>query len=138
MRVGFYRGGRYEIRSANMVDLISTAYAVDPDKVTGGPNWLEFDRYDVLALAPAKTSPAELKTMLQSLLAERFKLAIHIDKKEVPTFALVVGKKPLLKEADGSGEKGCQFQIAGMQNGRGGGSPDAPAGPPQAPTLEYK
>ena len=138
MRVGFYRGGRYEIRSATMVDLVGTAYSVDPDKVMGGPNWLDLDRYDVLAMAPAKTTQAELKTMLQSVLADRFKLVVHIDKKEMPTYALVVGKKPLLKEADGSGEKGCQFQVAGMQNGRGGGSPDAPAAPPQAPTLEYK
>jgi uncharacterized protein (TIGR03435 family) len=56
MRVGFYRGGRYVIRSKNMADLISTAYAVDPDKVLGGPNWLEVDRFDVLATPPSATT----------------------------------------------------------------------------------
>jgi uncharacterized protein (TIGR03435 family) len=81
MRVGFYRGGRYEIRSATMVDLVSTAYGVDPDKVLGGPNWLELDRFDMLATAPAGTTPEVLRTMLQALLAERFKLVVHIDKR---------------------------------------------------------
>ncbi|HEY6343810.1 MAG TPA: hypothetical protein VIY49_20135 [Bryobacteraceae bacterium] len=35
----FTSGGRYELRTATMVDLISRAYGVDPDKVLGGPNW---------------------------------------------------------------------------------------------------
>src|SRR5580704_5411109 len=95
MRNGFYRGGRYQIRSGTMVDLISLAYGVDSDKVLMGPNWLDFDRFDVLATAPANAKPADIKTMLQALLAERFSLKLHEDKKELPTFALTVGKKPL-------------------------------------------
>jgi uncharacterized protein (TIGR03435 family) len=138
MRNGFYRSGRYEIRSANMVDLVSLAYGVDPDKVQGGPNWLELDRFDVLATAPANTTPEALRAMLQALLAERFKLVVHIDKKEMPTYALTVGKKLQLKEAEGSGETGCQFQVEGLGNGRGGGPPDGPPVPTAAPTLNYK
>jgi uncharacterized protein (TIGR03435 family) len=138
MRVGFYRGGRYEIRSANMVDLIGTAYGVDPDKVLGGPGWLELHRFDILATAPAGTTPEGLKTMLQALLAERFGLKVHIDKKELPTYALVLGKKHLLRESDGSGSTGCQFELQGMQNGRGGPPADPSAGPPAPPTLAFK
>jgi uncharacterized protein (TIGR03435 family) len=134
MRNGFYRGGRYEIRSGTMVDLIALAYGVDNDKVLSGPNWLDFDRFDILATAPAKSTPAELKTMLQALLAERFSLVVHVDKKEMPTFALTMGKKSLLKEADGSGETGCQFQVQGLPNGGRGGGGDAP---PAAPVLSY-
>jgi uncharacterized protein (TIGR03435 family) len=118
-----------------MVDLIANAWGVDPDKVVGGPNWLEFDRFDILATAPAKSTPAELRAMLQTLLADRFKLVVHIDKKELPTYALTMGKKSQLKESDGSGDSGCQFQIQGLQNGRGGPQPDAQPAPP---TLEYK
>jgi uncharacterized protein (TIGR03435 family) len=136
MRSGFYRGGRYQIRSGTMVDLIGLAYGVDNDKVLSGPNWLDFDRFDILATAPANSKPEDVKAMLQALLAERFSLVIHVDKKEAPTFALTAGKKPLLKEADGSGETGCQFQVQGLpNNGRGGPAPGD--GPQAAPTLNY-
>src|SRR5215472_9321809 len=43
------RAGRYEIRTATMVDLISTAYGAENNKILGGPNWLELDRYDITA-----------------------------------------------------------------------------------------
>ena len=135
VRSGFYRGGRYQVRSGTMVDLISLAYGVDNDKVLSGPNWLDFDRFDILATAPANAKPADVKTMLQALLAERFSLVLHEDKKELPTFALTAGKKPLLKEADGSGETGCQFQVQGLpNNGRGGPPAD---GPPPNITLAF-
>src|SRR5580692_2404943 len=77
MRSGFYRGGRYQVRSGTMVDLIALAYGVDNDKVLMGPNWLDFDRFDILATAPANSKPADIKTMLQALLAERFSLKLH-------------------------------------------------------------
>ena len=112
MRGGFYRGGRYEIRSASMVDLIRTAYSADSDdKVTGGPAWLEKDRFDVIAKAPADSSAERLKTMLQSLLAERFSLAVHNDTKPIPAYALRVGKKVQMKAGGGSGETGCKLQA---------------------------
>src|SRR5437868_6934412 len=64
MRSGFYRGGRYEIRSGTMVDLISQAWGIDGDKVLSGPAWLETDRFDVIAHAPPNTTRETLKTML--------------------------------------------------------------------------
>src|SRR5450755_2713249 len=62
------RAGRYEIRTATMVDLTSTAYGVDGDKVFGGPNWLEMDRFDITAKLPAGSTPDSEKAMLQALL----------------------------------------------------------------------
>ena len=74
------RSGRYELHNATIVDLIRTAYGIDADKVLGGPTWLEYDRFDVLAKIPAKVPPPDaLKQMLQSLLADRFKLVVHKD-----------------------------------------------------------
>ena len=53
MRGGALRGNRSEIRNAHMVDLIRTAYNVQqPDRITGGPSWLEWNRFDITALAP--------------------------------------------------------------------------------------
>ncbi len=77
MDQGSLRGDRYVLRQATMVDMIATAYGVDQSYVQGGPNWLERDRFDVIAKAPARTPPATLKLMLKSLLADRFKLMIH-------------------------------------------------------------
>jgi len=106
---GALRGGRYDLRNATMVDLISIAYGVEGDKVLGGPSWLETDRFEVGAKAPPTTSQDALKLMLQALLADRFKLVVHKDSKPMPVFVLSMGKgKPKLKEAEGSGNSGCQ------------------------------
>jgi uncharacterized protein (TIGR03435 family) len=87
------RAGRYELHN-------------------GGPAWLEYDRFDVLAKIPSKTSPQDtLKLMLQALLADRFKFVLHKDTRPVAGFVLSMGKgKPKLKEADPSGETGCKPQ----------------------------
>src|SRR4051794_10027658 len=74
MRAGFYRGGRYEVRSATMLDLVGLAYGIDTDKVMSGPSWLETDRFDVIAIAPPNSTQAGVTGMLQALLADRFKL----------------------------------------------------------------
>ena len=111
MQGGVLRAGRYELRQATMLDLIKTAYGVGPNMVVGGPSWLESDRFDVIAKAPPATSAETANLMLQELLTDRFKLVVHKDMKPMPRFVLTVGQgKPKLKEADGSGEPGCQFQ----------------------------
>jgi uncharacterized protein (TIGR03435 family) len=112
-------GGRYEIKFATMVDLVRTAYGFDPDKVLGGPNWVEMDRFDIIAKLPAESTPESQKLMLQALLADRFKLKTHTENKPLPTYALVVGKKLQLKEGDGSGETGCHPESGSPGGGRG-------------------
>ena len=109
MRGGFYRGGRYEVRNATMVDLVRTAYNVDADKVTGGPAWMDKDQFDVIAKAPANSTADALQAMLRNLLAERFGLVVHNDTKPLPAYAITQGKKVLLKPAGGSDETGCKM-----------------------------
>jgi uncharacterized protein (TIGR03435 family) len=110
VRGGALRGGRYEVRTATMVDLISMAYRMESDKVLGGPNWLDWDRFDVAAKAPLSTKQDELNQMLQNLLADRFKLVIHKDSKQMPAYALAVGKdnKPKMKQAASGGQPECR------------------------------
>src|SRR5689334_20336164 len=91
MRGPFYSSGRYEVRFATMLDLVKTAYGVEPEKVFGGPNWLEMDRFDVIALAPAGSTAESRRRMLQSLLADRFKLVVHNDTKPMAANALTAG-----------------------------------------------
>jgi len=93
-----------------MLDLIRTAYGVDPEKVVGGPNWLASDRFDVIAKVPTGVTQEAARTMLQALLAERFGLKVHNDSKPLPVFVLSAGKgRHKMKESDGS-QSGCQGQ----------------------------
>jgi uncharacterized protein (TIGR03435 family) len=109
IRGGSVRGGRYELKDASLLDLIVTAYGVERDRVQGGPAWLDSDRFDIAAKAPADATPQTINLMLQSLLAGRFKLVLHQDSWPLPVYSLKVGKGKLkLKEAAGSVQPGCQ------------------------------
>lgn len=113
------RGDRYEVKNATMVDLITQAYNSNPIKVLGGPSWLEMDRFDVIAKQPPKTPVDTQRLMLQALLKDRFKLVVREDMKPMSTYALVMGKKSQLKEADGSGDTGCKPQSSSAAPGEG-------------------
>src|SRR6202030_4724303 len=81
VRNGPVRGGRYEVKAATMVDLVRIAYGFDPDKVLGGPNWLEMDRFDVIAKVPPDSTPETRKQMLQTLLEAGFKQVVRKETK---------------------------------------------------------
>jgi uncharacterized protein (TIGR03435 family) len=112
MATGGLRGTRYLVRQATMVDLISLAWNVDSDKILGGPNWLDINRFDVSARALAGSSPEQVRLMLQTMLAQRFSLKVHQDTKELPGFVLSAGSgKPKMKPAaDAAGSPNCQGQ----------------------------
>jgi uncharacterized protein (TIGR03435 family) len=75
-------------------DLISFAYGVHIRQVTGGPAWLDSELYDIVGEPEAEGAPnrKQIEGMIQKLLADRFKLTFHHDKKELTVFTLVVGK----------------------------------------------
>ena len=107
---GVLRGERYELHKATMLDLIRLAFNLEPESIVGGPDWLEFDRFDISARAVATSSPGQVRLMLQSLLATRFHLETHKDMRLATAFALAVGKtKPKLKESDGTEKAECRY-----------------------------
>jgi uncharacterized protein (TIGR03435 family) len=109
MQGGFLNSGRYELRRATMLELIRTAYDIEADKIYGGPNWLDYDKFEVIAKAPEGTKPGTLRLMLQSLLANRFKLVAKMDTRPMPAYVLSMGKdKPKLKPSEGEGVGRCQ------------------------------
>jgi uncharacterized protein (TIGR03435 family) len=113
-------GSRYVIYEATFADLIANAYSVDEGNVVGGPNWLEYDRYDIVAKTAPATSGADQKLMLRALLAERFKLAVHNGTAPMPAYVLKVENgTPKLKPTEGGENTGCVPQ------------PPASGGPPQ-------
>ena len=74
--------------------MIQLAYDVK-DYGFSGPPWLDTVRFDVVGKLPAGAPMAQFPAMLQTLLAERFKLAVHHESKVMPALALVVDKKGL-------------------------------------------
>jgi uncharacterized protein (TIGR03435 family) len=75
-------------------EIVATAYRVKTYQVRG-PDWTETERFDVNATLPPHTNADQIPEMLQALLVERFGLALHREKKDMPVYALVVGKPPL-------------------------------------------
>jgi uncharacterized protein (TIGR03435 family) len=73
--------------------LIRQAYRVPESRISGGPSWLDTDRFDIAAKATSSTASSnDLRLMLRALLAERFGLALHTEEKEVPVYTLRVAR----------------------------------------------
>jgi uncharacterized protein (TIGR03435 family) len=83
-------GGRFVAANIPLRLLIRSAYQLQDDQIVGGPAWLATDRFDIDARAPQTAIPpyAQLQDMLQMLLADRFTLTTHHEKRELPVFAL--------------------------------------------------
>lgn len=86
--------GRLKVTNATLKDLIAGAYSMENYQVTGGPAWIDSTRFDVEGKATGNATREQRLLMLRSLLAERFKLALHRESKELAVYALEVGKKP--------------------------------------------
>lgn len=79
--------------------LLIDAYDVQNYQIVGA-GWLDTERYELNATMPPDTSKDLMRTMLQNLLFERFKLAVHRETKDLPMYTLVVSKNgPTLKES---------------------------------------
>jgi len=89
-----------DIGGMSVQDLLTIAFKVKPHQVVG-PDWLPVDRFDILAKMPQGATQDDLDRLMQSLLAERFGLKFHHEQREVPIYALVVGKGGIkMKEAE--------------------------------------
>ncbi|HWB84213.1 MAG TPA: TIGR03435 family protein [Bryobacteraceae bacterium] len=88
------RGRQFSTLNTTAADLITFAYGMHPRQIAGGPPWLETDKYDLLAKPDGEGQPndRQWKTMVQKLLAERFKLTFHREKKELSVYVLSVAK----------------------------------------------
>ncbi len=79
-------------RNVTLKRLIVQAYTVQPHQVLGGPKWLDDSEYDIDAKADAPATQDQLRVMLRALLAERFRLALHRETKELHVYELLVDK----------------------------------------------
>jgi len=82
---------RAEYLYLDLKSLLTYAYGVRPYQISG-PDWMATTRFDIEAKMPDGSTKDDAPKMLQSLLEERFKLAVHRTSAEHPVLALVVGK----------------------------------------------
>ena len=113
---------RVDLRSLSLGDLIRTAYRVKSYQLSG-PDWMNTERFDVVAKLPEGAKRGDVPEMLQTLLEQRFQLTLHRTTKELPAYALVVAKGgPKVKEsapdpnAPAAGGTGAIQYDAGIDN----------------------
>lgn len=106
--------------------LIVQAYGIQPNQIIGGPDWLTSDRWDIQLRADAPVNPQQMNLLVQKMMAERFKLVVHRETRELPIFEL------RLARADG--QPGPSLKPAAVDcgpqgRGRPGGPPPAAGAP---------
>jgi uncharacterized protein (TIGR03435 family) len=87
-------GGRFIASNLTLRELVLRAYALFDSQLDGGPDWQTSRRFDIQAKAsdPVAGMTAMLP-MLKTLLADRFKLKVHTESREIPIYALVVARE---------------------------------------------
>lgn len=83
--------GQVVMSNQTLKRLIERAYNVKPFQVTG-PGWMEDVRFDIAAKYPPDTASGDRLLMLRTLLQDRFHLAVHLESKDMPGYALLVAK----------------------------------------------
>jgi uncharacterized protein (TIGR03435 family) len=87
-------GAQVRVAALTLRDYLGIAYRMKVAMISG-PDWTGSERFDISATLPAGSTTAQLPEMFQALLADRFHLKVHTEKKEFPVYALLVGKGPL-------------------------------------------
>jgi uncharacterized protein (TIGR03435 family) len=103
---------RYDMRDATILDMIEFAYDREGDAIIGGPTWIDFDRFDVVARVdslnppgatsgppdPAKPPPNsydKVRPILKQVLTDRFHFTYHTEDRPLPGYIVTVAKEGL-------------------------------------------
>jgi uncharacterized protein (TIGR03435 family) len=141
IRFGLQPGGRFNAVNAPLRELIRFAYNVQPFQIEGGPNWMASDRFDVTAKGEGEIPPTgpgqmgPIQVMMQNLLADRFKMRVKRENKEMPIYALVLARTdgklgPTIEPSTTD----CAAIMKARMGGAGrGGPPPAPPRPGEKP-----
>lgn len=137
-----YRVGRFDAINVSVHTLIRHAYGMQDSTVVGGPLWMSSDRFDLSAhgdvgLSPALPvasagEPSRLQLMVRSALADRFRLVVHKERREIAGYKLVLldrtgSVSPGLRRS----ELDCAALALDARRARGG----APIGTPTSATA---
>ena len=104
----FIDARRWTAFNQTLKQCIAQAYKLPPALISGGPAWVDSERYEIVAIEPAKPGSAEQNMLrFQNLLADRFKLRFHRERKQMAVYNLTVGKSgPKMTESTLTPEKG--------------------------------
>jgi uncharacterized protein (TIGR03435 family) len=110
----------YKIHNLTLKRLIAQAWEIDETAIFGGPSWLNSDGYDITARIPHAETPQtseQLHQMLQSLLVDRFHLAIHRESRQTSGYALLLAKRgskmePAKPDGKGSESRGSNSHLS--------------------------
>jgi uncharacterized protein (TIGR03435 family) len=138
---GQMQPGRYVTVNLTLRNTIKRAFATEGSagrtidlfdaQVAGGPAWLDEDKFDIVATTAAATQPAQMAPMIQRLLADRFKLAAHWERRELPVYVLVNARPD---GTLGAGLTRTSDEECAAARGTGAPpAPPAPGTPPQPP-----
>jgi uncharacterized protein (TIGR03435 family) len=87
-------GRNFRTRASSLADLIAFAYEVQSKQIVNAPDWITKDRYDIDAVpdVDGAPNPAQVRSMIKKLLADRFQLKFHHEQKELSAYVLTVAK----------------------------------------------
>jgi uncharacterized protein (TIGR03435 family) len=106
-------GGRLEIGNMTLKEMIASAYRVQPYQISGGPAWLDSVHYDISAKSGNDLKRDDVLLMLQTLLTDRFHLAIRREIRQLPIYALVLANNPRRKRGESPGPKLIESKAGG-------------------------
>ena len=126
-------GGRVAVTNMPLRMLITFAYQLGPYQLVGGPNWLTEDRFDIVAKmdgnpdwgGPGTGRPDPITIAMRQLLAERFKLTLHTEKRDHDAYALVLVKPGVTGPQLKPSTTDCAARVKQAQAGKA-----PPPGPP--------
>ncbi len=124
-------GGRWAMRNGPVSVLIRQAYPTEARELINAPGWVTDESYDVNAVAAGNPGIEQIRPMLRTLLAERFKLAVHYEAREQPVYALRIARNdkrtpPALKRST----LDCEAVTAARREGQIAEIPDTVNGVP--------
>jgi uncharacterized protein (TIGR03435 family) len=104
--------GRITYQNVTLLRVLMRAYGVKQRQITA-PSWLENETYDIVATLPAGASKEQIPVMLQTLLAQRFKMTVRVENRTERIYNLTAGKNPRLKKTEDTEPTSVNFDAKG-------------------------
>ena len=134
--IGSRAGGRWMSQNVQFIAILRAAYTnfPSPGQIVGGPEWINTQRFDIDARAAGDQPPEVVAEMLKRLLADRFKLKVHTEQRDIDVYALVLARPdgrlgPGLRKPSVD----CEAREAARKKEIAAGSPPAQAIAPPTP-----
>ena len=121
---GFGQRGRHlNVNNESVTDIVNLAFGLHQQQILGAPAWAESEKFDVEGEADGEGVPSldQYRIMLRKMLADRFHLAFHMDKKELSVYVLTVAKtgSKMTKSLNQDALAGLGMRGLGSVVGRG-------------------